>query len=154
MNPRVRNGLLIFLAVVVAFGIGAAWQFTSARTAREQLNTVTAERDATRAELEMQRLEATLAAAALAAQLGNYERGRQLASDFFTGLDTHQAAAPEAATAAINEIKAERDAVITLLSRSEPGSGLQLTRMLVRYRQALGHDAQGIAPAMLDSAGR
>jgi hypothetical protein len=149
MTPRSRNILIIALAVILAFGIGAAWQFTAARSARAALAETQTTLEATRQELAWEQLQATLAMAAIAAQLGNHERSRQLASDFFSGLQQHAATAPASAQSSVQQLLEARDATITLLSRASPESGLQLTRMLVQYRQALGRDAAGLSPVAL-----
>jgi hypothetical protein len=147
MSPRTRNTLLVVIAIAMAFGIGAAWQFTAARAARAQLADASARLDTANKDLAFERLESALALATIAAQLGNFERGRQLASDFFTGLQAQVPNAPADGQASLQQMLQARDATITQLSRSDPGSGLELSRMLVRYRQALGRDANGLAPA-------
>jgi len=144
MSPRARNVLLVLIALVMAFGIGAAWQFTAARAARAHFTDANTRLEAASRDLAFERLESALALATIAVQLGNFERGRQLASDFFTGLQEQAPNAPAAAQASLQELLQSRDAIITQLSRSEPGSGLELSRMLVRYRQALGRDAAGL----------
>ena len=147
MTPRSRNILIIAGAVILAFGVGAAWQFTAARSARAALAEANATLENTDRELAWERLQATLAMAAVAAQLGNHERSRQLASDFFSGLQDQAARAPAESQSAVQQLLGERDATITLLSRASPESGLQLARMLVQYREALGRDAAGLSPA-------
>ena len=147
MTPRTRNILITAGAVILAFGFGAAWQFSAARSARASLAEASATLAETSRELALEQLQATLAMAAIAAQLGNYERSRQLTSDFFTGLQEHATQAPAQSQSAVQQLLGERDATITLLSRASPEAGLQLARMLVRYRQALGRDAAGLAPA-------
>ena len=146
MSPRARNALLVVLAIVIAFGVGAAWQFMAVRAARTQLEDVTARLDTATRDLAFERLESGLALATIAVQLGNFERGRQLASEFFTGLQELTPNAPAAAQASLQQLLQTRDATITLLSRSETASGLELSRMLVAYRQALGRNADGLVP--------
>ena len=152
MKPAARNFLLVFLAVVIAFGVGAAWQFASARAARTQLETANTELATVRSQLSLEQLQTNLALATVAAQLGNFERARQLASTFFTDLQTRMTDAPEAARQSMDAILQNRDAVITQLSRSEPGSGLALTRILADLRRALGGDATGLAPGGMPAA--
>jgi hypothetical protein len=152
MNTRLRNGLVVLIGVIIAFGIGAGWQFTEARRARGALGTATTELETTRLQLEQERVQNTLALAVVAAQLGNFERSRQLASDFFTTMQNSAAQLPAGARAGVDQILAQRDATITLLSRSAPESGLHLARLLSQLRQALGGNAAGLAPAAAQPA--
>jgi hypothetical protein len=147
MNPKLRNALIVIVTLIVSFGIGAAWQYAQANRARTELATTTAELDAARYELSLERLQSTLALATVAAQLGNYERARQLTSDFYTGLQESTSAAPDAARSSFEQILNGRDATITRLSRGEPEAGLELARMLGTYRDALGREAVGLTPA-------
>jgi hypothetical protein len=97
MKPELRNALIVVAAVAVAFGIGAAWQFNQARQARQALDTARQEMVVIRGERALEQLsslEATLALATVAAQFGDFERGRQLASDFFDLLQEHAGTAP------------------------------------------------------------
>lgn len=144
MSTRTRNILIVVVTLIVAFGIGAAWQFAQANRARTELATVEAELAGVRSELALEQLHSTLALATVAAQLGNYERARELTSDFFTGLQEHNASAPEAAQATFADILRSRDLMITSLSRAQPESGLDLARMLGRYRESLGRESGGL----------
>jgi hypothetical protein len=146
MTSRQRNALIIVAAIGLAFGGGSAWQFAKARQARLERDSAQQELAAAEQQLALERLEATLAIATVAAQLGNFERGRQLASDFFTRLQESAAGAPPAASAGFAEILARRDALITALSRSEPESGLELARLLASFQGALGKEAASPAP--------
>jgi predicted negative regulator of RcsB-dependent stress response len=153
MSPRARNILLIALGIIMAFGIGAAWQYMEARNAREQYKGAAAQLEAATREIDFERLESTLALATVAAQLGNFERGRQLASEFFTGLQEKAPNAPADAQPGLQALLQSRDAIITQLSRSDPASGLELSRRLAEYRQALGRDPAGLLPpAITDTA--
>jgi hypothetical protein len=144
-------------AAVVAFLIGFGWQYTRAAGFSGEL-------DDTRRELTFHRLEATLGAATIDAQRGSFEVARQLASEFFTGLQENVAQAPQPAQAELRSILGQRDAIITSLSRGDPASGDLLSRLFVRFRVALrGPDralpvstprAPEPAPAAADSPGR
>lgn len=147
MKTGARHFLFAAIAVVLAFGIGAAWQFNAANRARAELADVRTELEATRLDLVFDRLEATLAMATIASQLGNFERARQLTSEFFTGLQERSAAAPETAQSIFSEILGGRDGTITLLSRAQPEAGLELARMLSGYRRALGRDGGDLTPS-------
>lgn len=119
------------IAAVVAFSIGALWQYSSARGYAGRLETT--ERD-----LVFQRLEATLGAATIEAQRGSFEIARQLASEFFTGLQNEHDRAETGPRQAFLEILAGRDAMITALSRNDPQTGAMLAQLFTRYRIALG----------------
>ena len=123
MTPRRRDALILVVSVGVAFGIGFAWQATQARQAR-------LERDATRQEIAgiqrergLEQVESALAMATVAAQVGDFERSRQLASDFFALLQERVGTAPAAAQSSLNDILARRDSIITVLSRANPQAG-------------------------------
>ncbi|MGH7502637.1 MAG: hypothetical protein ACREL7_12890 [Longimicrobiales bacterium] len=137
---RKRVVLLFAVFALLAFGIGAGWQFTQARAAR-------AERDAAQqqvAQLEREtavhRAEGALAAATIATQLGSFERGRVFASEFFTALQENADTASSLADPQVQSFLALRDQTITALSRAEPGTAVELARMFVRFRSATGGD--------------
>lgn len=135
---RVPRFVWSALALLAAFALGALWQYAGARQSRAAVG-------AAQSALAEARLEATLASAVIEAQSGNYERGRQRASDFFTGLQRHLAGAPPEATA-LRQLYAQRDNVITMLSRSDPASAGVLSRALTGYRAATRPDGAAGAP--------
>ncbi len=140
-TPASRVPRLVWyaLALLAAFALGALWQYAGARRGEAALGTA-------RSALAEARLEATLASAVIEVQRGNYERGRQLASDFFTGLQRHLATAPPEA-AALRPLYAQRDNVITVLSRSDPASAGLLSRALADFQAATRLDSAGATPA-------
>lgn len=121
----------VVAAVLLAFLVGFGWQSIRASRIGDEL-------ERTERALAFTGLEATLGAAAIDAQRGSFEASRQSASDFFTGLQTSIDRAPAAAREELRAILAERDVTITMLSRGDPQSGDQLSRMFLRYRFALG----------------
>lgn len=123
--------LIALIAAVVGFLIGFGWQFLRANGLAGELEV--AQREAT-----FNGLESTLAAATIEAQRGSYELARQHASDFFSGLQASVTDASESATPALQQVLAERDAMITALSRSSPEAASLLAQMFNRYRAALG----------------
>ncbi len=127
------KGLLVAGGVVVAFLVGFGWQFGRAHTLAGQL-------DQARRELTFQRMEATLGAATIEAQRGGFEPARQLASDFFTQLQAAADQAPSAGQAQLQQLLAQRDQIITELSRSDAGAGAVLSQLFVRYRTAVGEN--------------
>ena len=133
-----KRVLLIVVAVALAFLLGAGWQFLRATRAERALQ-------GSQRELAVTRLEATLGAAAIEAQRGNYEIARQLTSDFFTRLQGALEQAPSGARDQLRAMNAQRDALITMLSRSDPESGSLLTRLFLQYRVAL-HGPERASP--------
>ncbi len=127
------KGLLVAGGVVVAFLVGFGWQFGRAHSLAGQL-------DQTRRELTFQRMEATLGAATIEAQRGGFEAARELASGFFTQLQAAVDQAPSAGQPQLQQILAQRDQLITELSRSDAGSGAVLSQIFVKYRTAVGEN--------------
>ena len=130
MTGRTR-ALLVAGGIVVAFFAGFGWQFARAHSLQGQL-------DRTSRELTFQRMEATLGAATIEAQRGGFEPARQLASDFFTRLQAAADQAPAAGQPQLQQILAQRDPIITELSRGDTQSGAVLAGLFVRYRVAVG----------------
>lgn len=150
MTNQQRTILAAAVAAILGFAIGAAWQYAASRGSVQQL-------EQTQRDLAFQELEATLGAATIEAQRGSYEIARQLASDFFTGLQGSVVDAPADRGPEFREILARRDAMITALSRGDPQSGSMLAQIFVRYRIAMGEpvgpasDTQSPEPAPQDS---
>ena len=129
----VQRGLALAGAIVLAFLVGFGWQAMRASRIGDELQR-------TERELAFTTLEATLGAAAIEADRGSHEASRQLASDFFTGLQGVIDRAPPDAREPLRALLAERDATITMLSRGDPESRHQLGRMFLRFRLALGRE--------------
>jgi hypothetical protein len=154
MTDIQRVVLGVVIAAVVAFAIGAGWQYSKARTYRGELDTSRAELEDASHELTFRRLEATLGAATIEAQRGNHESARRLASDFFSGLQAAIPTAPASAQPALHQIQAQRDAMITELSRANLESGGLLAEIFDRYRGAMGEPVGPIpAPSAQPPAG-
>jgi len=156
MTSREKAIMVVAAVLLLALAALVIWQGSRARSAERELA-------ATRSELVLQRHEATVAMAAIEATRGNYELARQLASSFFTGLqsdldqppevwrracETCQAARPE-----LQQILQPRDAIITALSRSDAQAAPQLVQLLVRYRSALGEPVGPREPALSPQPG-
>ena len=143
MKSDTRMWLVVVGAVLIAFLIGYGWQRMRADGIAEELQQ-------TEHALEVQRIQATLAAAAVEALSGSFEIARQHTSDFFTTLQAELARMPDSVRPQMNELLARRDAMITALSRNDTQSGPQLAQMLRRYRTAFGEPVgpgSSIAPA-------
>jgi hypothetical protein len=143
MTAGQRWTLVTVGATVLAFGIGAGWQYTRAADARTRLADAESRLADSERDLAFQRLENTLAAAAMEARRGRHEAARQLSSAFFTSLQSELERAPADAQQALRDILGTRDATITALSRAEPASADQLADLFSRYRVAFG---EAVAP--------
>ena len=133
-RPVRRFGIYAAL-LVAAFLTGFVPMWLTAR-ARGQ------ERDTLERELRVERLETTLAAAAMFSRRGDYEPAREALSRYYTNLSSEverpDSAFSEAQRAALRTGLADRDNVITLLARSDPASAERVGEMYVSHRQALG----------------
>jgi hypothetical protein len=128
--------LAVAAAAIIGIAVGALWQHAATRGQARELVTA-------RHELVFLRLEATLAAATVEAQRGNYEIARQLASGFYGDLQRETGAAQAGPQAAFGEILQQRDATITALSRADTQSGSMLAQQFTRYRLAVGKPVGG-----------
>lgn len=140
-----RRVVWIVVAVILAFALGAGWQYLQAREASSEL-------EETQRTLALLRLESTLASAAIDAQLGNYELARRRASGFFTDLQQSIAQLPADGRGAFQQLLGQRDATITMLSRGDPQSASVLTRAYVELRGALERAIPRPAATGTDSA--
>jgi hypothetical protein len=115
------------LAAVLVFLLGYFPQHSRAGRYREQL------RD-TRHELRMSRLGGRLGAALTESLRSNYERSRQLMADFFTDLQGSVGEVKDARRRqTLESILAQRDEIITLLSRAQPESTQRLMLLYTTY---------------------
>jgi hypothetical protein len=131
MTERHRMIVAALAALIIGFAIGALWQYTSARSYQGRLQT-------TQHDLTFKSLEASLGAATIEAQRGSYEIARQLASEFFTGLQNELGRATPQRQDEFRSILQQRDPMITALSRSDPQAGTMLAQIFMRYRIAMG----------------
>jgi hypothetical protein len=131
MTDGQKKALIAAGVALAAFLVGFGWQFIRAEGLAGELEA--AEREAT-----FGTLEGTLGAATIEAQRASYEIARQLASEFFGGLQTGIDRATVETRPALDEILAQRDAMITALSRSDPQSGSLMAQLFMRYRLAFG----------------
>lgn len=137
-----REKAVLALALVLVLSVLALLVVQRARTGDAQ-----SQLEEARMQLALQQHESTLAVAAIEAVRGSFEISRQLASDFFSGLQQDVNRAPEAARAEFSNILTQRDAMITALSRSDPQAAPQLIQLLIRYRLAMGEPVGPQTPA-------
>jgi hypothetical protein len=156
MTSEQRNTWVAVAGIAVAFVVGFGWQNSKAREARTERDAAWREVAALQQQQALQQLEASLAMATVAAQFGSFERGRQLASDFFARLQEMQeqaGAVPTTARPALSEMLTRRDGIITMLSRAQPESGFELASLLTWLQNALGRDLTVSSLAQLGPPG-
>ena len=129
-NRRMTRNRWIGLGIVVlivTFLIGFLPQWAQNRALGEQLE---------RAELriELLELQARTGAALAETHRENHERARQQMTVVYPGLERARARTGPQEAQRIGEVLAERDEIITLLSRASPESTTRLARL---YRQLL-----------------
>lgn len=125
------------LAVVFAFGIGFAWQYTRAVRAEAAL-------ERTERELDFARMESTLAAAAIAAGRGEHDAAFRQASSFYTMLQQRVDEAPPQAADSLAAILGGRDGTIATISRQDPATADSLERVFMRYRAAIAEPQRAV----------
>lgn len=98
------------------------------------------ERDALQRQLQLANLEMSLSSAAVMARHGDYAAARDAASRFFSdarqAVDSGDQALTVDQRTYLQSALAERDALITLLARSDPAGAERSTAMYVAYRAA------------------
>jgi hypothetical protein len=130
-----RRWLAGVMVIALVFGLGFVPMWLKAgRHANE--------RDLARRAVRLLQLESVAAAAALDARRGVYEAARQSASWFFTALRAELDAGSKSSLSAAQQdalmpLLAHRDALITLLARSDPASAERLTEVYLACRKAV-----------------
>jgi len=122
----IRIGLLL-----LAFLLGFVPMWISNR----QLSADLATREK---ELHRSRVQNSLTAATIYARRGEYETARQNTSSFFTEVRSEMDKADagilsEQERIGLNRVMAERDEIITLLSRNDPASAERLSNAFIEY---------------------
>jgi len=129
------NGItkwLIGVAVILlAFLIGLVPMWLTKREVASQLVSV-------EKELRRSRMQNTLASATIYARRGEYETARQNTSIFFTEVRSemdkgNDGILTEQERIGLNRVMAERDEIITLLSRNDPASAERLSNAFIEY---------------------
>lgn len=121
----------LFAIAAVAFLVGFVPMWWTAQTRGNDLEDLSARH----AELQ---LESTLARAALLARQGEYEAAREAASQFFTELN-RAVITSAGSTAQLEGRRAaltDRDAIITMLARSDPAAADRLAELYMAFRSA------------------
>jgi hypothetical protein len=132
-RARAAGRRLLALAAValVAFIIGAGWQYMRAERIEDRLA-------ATDRQLAFTSLEARLGAATLEAQRGSFAVAGQLASEFFDGLQNRIQSTPDAARRHFAGVLDRRDQVIAGLARSDENTARLLSDLFLQWRTGMG----------------
>lgn len=130
---RIRNFVLYVALLAVAFLGGFIWMGLKVRECSSTLSA--AERQST-----LTKMQNSLGSAAIDARRGNYETARVAASDFFTSLRAEtskgvDSALSQAQIDGVQPLFAQRDQIITLLSRGDVASADTLSDLYVAYRK-------------------
>lgn len=135
-NPLIRKIAIYAAAILVAFMLGFVPMWMTARERATNL----AE---TQRQLKVAQMQNLLALAVIDAHRAEYEPARQSASGFFTNLRAEieresNSVLTQMQRERVNPLFAQRDEIITLLSRSDPASADRLSNFYVSYRKAIG----------------
>lgn len=134
-NRQLHRFAIYATVLFAAFLLGFLPMWLTARTR-------TAERDAAQQALRLAQIETSLAAAAIQARRGEYERAREATSTFYTSLQAELGRADSGVAApsrgALQGILDERDQMITLLARGDAAAADRLANLYISYRQAVG----------------
>jgi hypothetical protein len=117
--------------LLLAFLLGFVPMWLSNR----QLSADLANRDK---DLRRSRIQNTLTAATIYARRGEYETARQNASTFFTDVRSeldkgNDGILTEQERIGLSRVMAERDEIITLLSRNDPAAAERLSNAFIEY---------------------
>jgi hypothetical protein len=128
---KAKQVLVLSVAILLGFALGLGVQSIRGRATTQELARVTAENQS----LD---LGTRLGAALAESQRGNYERARQLMTGFFSDLQARMPDVEQPATRQeLESILAQRDEIVTQLSRAEPEAGLRLNMIYSRYFAAV-----------------
>ena len=126
---------LVIAGLLISFLLGFVPEWMAKRNVDRELA-------AARLELRLARQQGRLGAALAEALRSNYERSRQLMAGYFTDLQSTVGAVDDARKRqALTGILAQRDEIITLLSRAQPESSQRL--MLLYTSMFVAIDPQG-----------
>lgn len=115
-------------------------------------NRLDGELERTRWELKLARMEGRLGAALAESLRSNYERARVLMTGFFSELQQTVGQVDDGAQrSALEGVLAQRDEIVTLLARSNPGSTQRLVMLYATFFTATdpaARDVPAAAPAV------
>lgn len=132
-----RRGIIYVISLIVAFLLGFVPMWVKSRECSGNLSEV-------EHQLNLARIQNSLASAVIDARRGDYESARQSASDFFTSLrKVTEVEADLALSRAQKEdmqsLLNQRDGIITLLARGDLASADRLSDLYVAYQEIMNN---------------
>jgi hypothetical protein len=134
-TPLMRRVIIYAALLLVVFLLGFVPTWLKSRECSSSLSEA-------EHQLNLVRIQNTLASAVIDARRGDYEPARQAASNFFTSLRAEtdrgdDSAFSQAQREGVQPLFARRDEIITLLARSDPASADRLADLYVSYRKIM-----------------
>lgn len=131
----IRRGIIYGAVLIVVFLLGFVPMWLKSRECSRNLSEA-------EHQLNLARLQNSLASADIDARRGDYESARQAASDFFTSLRAVTDKVDDSALSliqreGIQSLLTQRDEIITLLARGDPASADRLSDLYVSYREIM-----------------
>ena len=128
-----RRGIIYVTLLIVVFLLGFVPMWLKSRECSRNLSEA-------EHQLNLARIQNSLASAVIDARRGDYESARQAASDFFTSLravtdKVDDSALSLAQREGVQSLLTQRDGLITLLARGDLASADQLSDLYVSYRE-------------------
>jgi hypothetical protein len=143
-NSLPRRVIIYVVLLLVAFVLGFVPMWLKFRECFSSLSEV-------EHQLNLARIENTLAAAVIDARRGDYEPARQAASGFFTSLRAetdrgNDSALSQAQKEGAQALFTQRDEIITLLARSDPAAADRLSDLYVSFREIMKKGRTSMGP--------
>ena len=134
-NSLPQRVIFYIVLLLVAFVLGFVPMWLKFRECFSSLSEV-------EHQLNLARIQNTLAAAVIDARRGDYEPARQAASGFFTFLRAetdrgNDSALSQAQREGVQALFTQRDEIITLLARSDPAAADRLSDLYVSFREIM-----------------
>ena len=140
-------------SLIVGFLLGLVPMWVQSRQSSKSFSEATDQSDLARTQgalaltrveqqLNLARMQNTLASAAIDARRGDYESARQSASSFFTSLRVEANKGDDSSLSQAQKARVEpafilRDEIISLLARSDPACAERLSDLYVSFREML-----------------
>jgi acyl-CoA synthetase (AMP-forming)/AMP-acid ligase II len=130
-----RRGIIFVTLLIAVFLLGFVPMWLKSRECSRNLSEA-------EHQLNLARIQNSLASAVIDARRGDYESARQAASDFFTSLRTvtekvDDSALSMAQREEVQSLLTQRDGIITLLARGDLASADRLSDLYVSYREIM-----------------
>jgi len=132
-----RRGIIYVTLLIVAFLLGFVPMWIKAREYSGNLSEA-------EHQLNLARIQNSLASAVIDARRGDYESARQSASDFFTSLREvteieGDLALSRAQKEGVESLITQRDGIITLLARGDLASADRLSDLYISYQEIMNN---------------